>query len=250
MYKRSLSGVQQHNIIRHTKVAYFQDQCHEYRAQTKKLWHMINEISRKSNDKSCLIDYLKIDGLKEYNANRISNGFANYFANVGKRFANQIPTPKKHINEYLKKLQTSNESVFMYPTIEQEVLKIVKNLPSKQSSRHDNVSNILLKELIDILAPVLTKIFNQSLETGEFPDVMKLAEVVPLFKGKEHYLTNNYRPISLLTTISKVLEKIVYKRMYEYLTKTGQLSDNQYGFREKHSCEHAIGQVLGNILKD
>ena len=183
------------NIIRHTKLAYFQDRCYEYKAQTKKLWRMINEISRKSNDKSCLIDYLKIDGIKEYNASKISNGFANYFANVFKRFANQIPTPKKHINEYLKKLQTSNDSVFMYPTIEQEVLKIVRNLPSKRSSGHDNISNVLLKELIDILVPILTKIFNQSLETGEFPDVMKLADIVPLFKGKEHYLTNNYRPI-------------------------------------------------------
>ena len=114
---------------------------------------------------------------------------------------------------------------------------------------HDNISNVLLKDLIDILAPVLMKIFNQSLETGEFPDVMKLAEVVPLFKGKEHYLSKNYRPISLLTTVSKVLEKIVYKRVYDYLTKTGQLHDNQYGFREKHSCEHAIGHVLGNVLK-
>ena len=150
---------------------------------------MINEIACKSNDKSSLIDYLKIDGIKEYNANTISNGFANYFANVGERFANKIPNPKKHINEYLKKLQSSKKSAFLHPTSELEVLKIVKNLPSKLSSGHDNISNVLLKELIDIIAPVLTKIFNQFLETGEFPDIMKLAEVVPLFKGKEHYLS-------------------------------------------------------------
>ena len=237
------------NIIRRTKLNYYQDRCYEYKTQTKKLWCMINEIASKVNDKSGIIDYLKIDGIKEYNAKTISNGFANYFANIGNKFAKQIPAPVKHITEYLKTLQSSSKSIFLQPTTEQEVLKIVRNLPSKLSSGHDNISNVLLKEMIDIMAPVLTKIFNQSLETGEFPDVMKLAEVVPLFKGKEHYLSNNYRPISLLTTVSKILEKIVYKRVYDYLTKMGQLSDNQYGFREKHSCEHAIGQVLGNILK-
>ena len=243
-YNRTLRS-----IIRHTKLKYYQDRCYEYKAQTKKLWRMINEIASKTNDKSSLIDYLKINGIKEYNARMISNGFASYFANVGEKFAKQIPKPNKQIESYLKKLQTSNTSVFLTPTSEVEILKIIKSLPSKLSSGHDNISNVLLKELIDILAPVLTKIFNNSFETGEFPDIMKLAEVVPLFKGKEHYLSNNYRPISLLTTISKVLEKIVYQRVYDYLTKTGQLYDNQYGFREKHSCEHAIGQVLGNVLK-
>ena len=75
---------------------------------------------------------------------------------------------------------------------------------------------------------------------------MKLAEVVPLYKGKEHFLKMNY--ISLLTTISKVLEKIVYQRIYSFLQNTGQLYDNQYGFRESHSCEHAIGQVINGIV--
>ena len=237
------------NIIRRTKLGYYQDRCYEYRAQTKKLWQMINDIACKSNDKSGLIDFLKIDGIKEYSATGISNGFAKYFAHVGKNFAHKIPDPQKHVSEYLKRLQSCTHSVFLHPTSEEEIIKIVKNLPAKLSSGHDNVSNVLLKELIDVLAPILLKVFNQSLETGEFPEVMKLAEVVPLFKGKEHYLANNYRPISLLTTISKVLEKIVYKRVYEYLTKTGQLYENQYGFREKHSCEQAIGQVLGNVLK-
>ena len=85
--------------------------------------------------------------------------------------------------------------------------------------------------------------------TGEFPSIMKLAEVVPLYKSKEHYIENNYRPISLLTTISKILEKIMYHRVYSFLQNTGQVYDNQYGFRANHSCEHAVGQVVGSIVK-
>ena len=78
---------------------------------------------------------------------------------------------------------------------------------------------------------------------------MKLAEVFPLFKSKSRKETTNYRPISLLLTLSKVLEKIVYKRVYNFLDRTNQLFISQYGFRSKHSCENAIQELIGNVLK-
>ena len=125
----------------------------------------------------------------------------------------------------------------------------MSRLPNKSSSGHDNISNILLKEIIDQLAPALEQVFNRSMTLGEFPTLMKLAEVVPLYKSKEHFIETNYRPISLLTTMLKVLEKIVYQRVYSFLQDTGQIYDNQYGFRANHSCEHAIGQVVGSLVK-
>ena len=79
---------------------------------------------------------------------------------------------------------------------------------------------------------------------------MKLAEVVPLYKSKEKYLTNNYRPISLLIIISKLFEKEVYKRTYSFLQATNQLYDSQYGFLEGHSCKNAISELVGEILKN
>ena len=88
------------------------------------------------------------------------------------------------------------------------------------------------------------------MQTGIFPDIMKMAEVVPLYKGKSRENETNYRPISLLTTMSKVMEKVVYQRVYQFLTNTGQICETQYGFRSNHSCEHAIAQVIGNILKN
>ena len=125
----------------------------------------------------------------------------------------------------------------------------MSKLPNKFSSGHDNISNILLKEIVDQIAPVSVEVFNKSMMLGEFPSIMKLAEVVPLYKGKEHFLETNYQPISLLTTVSKILEKIVYQHVYSFLQDTGQIYDNQYGFRANHSCEHAIGQVVGSLVK-
>ena len=95
----------------------------------------------------------------------------------------------------------------------------------------------------------LERIFNLSLESGIFPNIMKDAEVVPLYKSKEKDLCVNYRPISLLITISKILEKIVYKRTYNFLDTHGQLYNSQYGFRSKHSCENAISELIGHVVK-
>ena len=78
---------------------------------------------------------------------------------------------------------------------------------------------------------------------------MKITEVIPLYKGKEKDLSINYRPISLLLTISKILEKIIYKRTYNFLDENGQLYSSQYGFRSKHSCENAISELIGHVVK-
>ena len=78
---------------------------------------------------------------------------------------------------------------------------------------------------------------------------MKLTEVIPLYKGKEHDLVINYRPISLLITISKLLEKIVYKRMYAFLERNKIFFESQYGFRTKRSCEQAVMELVSHLLQ-
>ena len=78
---------------------------------------------------------------------------------------------------------------------------------------------------------------------------MKIAEVIPLYKGKDMDLMINYRPISLLIMLSKLLEKIMYTRLYGYLETQKLLYPSQYGFRTKRSCEQAITELVGNILQ-
>ena len=78
---------------------------------------------------------------------------------------------------------------------------------------------------------------------------MKLADVIPLFKGGNRTYLTNYRPISLLPTISKILEKVIYTRIYCFVTKHDILFNSQYGFRKKHSCEHAVTELEGKICK-
>ena len=97
-----------------------------------------------------------------------------------------------------------------------------------------------MKYLKYVLIKPVTLLINQILNTGIFPDKMKIAKVIPIFKNEDQTSFCNYRPISLLPVISKVIEKDIYNQMYSFFTKHQHFNDNQYGFRSGHSTEHAI----------
>ena len=105
-----------------------------------------------------------------------------------------------------------------------------------------------MKSLNEAISLLLCRIFNQSIMEGRFPELMKLAEVVPLYKSKEMDIVINYRPISLLITISKVLEKIIHKRVYSFLEWNNILYNSQYGFRTNYNCEQAIMELVLRLL--
>ena len=144
------------------------------------------------NDKTSSIDYLCVNGIKEYTGEQIANTLARYFANVGETFANKVPKSSQSISNYLELLQKNSESLFFAPCSTEEIRKIIASLPAKHSCGSDNISNVLLKEIASILCEPLSIITNQSMHTGIFPDLMKLAEVVPLYKNKSRENETNY----------------------------------------------------------
>jgi hypothetical protein len=138
-------------------------------------------------------------------------------------------------------------SFFMQPSHEQEILSIVKAMKPKTSSGFDSISPKLLQGTIQGISSPLTHIINLSLEKGEVPNLMKFAKVIPVHKGGELSSILNYRPISLLPTFSKVLERVVYKRLYHYLDTNKLLSASQYGFQASLSTELAILELQDRI---
>ena len=236
-------------IKRTARKTYYVSRCNELKRNTKKLWQLINKISGKVNNKTEMVECLSINNIDHYDANSITNEFGKYFSTVGKKFADSIPKPTKPSNAFIKKILLNDKSMLLYETTEKEIGNLINNLENKSSSGFDNISNIILKKLKDSIVPPLTKIVNLSLTTGIFPEKMKQADVFPLFKSKNMKEVTNYRPISLLITLSKILEKIMYTRTYNFLSETNQIYDSQYGFRTKHSCDNAIGELLGNIVK-
>ncbi len=177
----------------------------------------------------------------------ISNAFCKYFTEIGSKFASRIPRPNKPFHEHMTPL--NNASLFLHPTDNDEVFKTIMSLKAKTSFGHDKISSKLIKLLANSIAVPLSKIINTSLSTGTVPQSWKLAKVIPIYKSKEKSLMNNYRPISLLPSMSKILEKIIHHRLYKFCQAKGILYNKQYGFRPNHSTIHAITDFVANIMR-
>ena len=106
----------------------------------------------------------------------------------------------------------------------------------------------LLKLAKSVISILLTKIFNQSALTGVYPAKLKLyAKVTPVYKGEDETLPENYRPISSLSIYTRSFEKLLYRRLMKFIDKNDILYDLQYGFRNKHSTQHAILDIVNTI---
>ncbi len=236
------------NLKRKAKKKFYTDKIVAYKNNAKKLWELLKEITKKSNDKTSICDSFMLDGKIIRDPKLISNGFCKFFSSIGATFASKIGPSNKHFSEYMP--DPCDASVYLFPTSKFEVNKTVGQLKSKKSSGYDGISNILLKSIIHEINIPLTSIFNKSFKEGVFPDKMKIAEVVPLYKQKgQKDIMNNYRPVSLLPVISKILEKLVQKRINSFVRKKMLLFDSQFGFRCNHSTTDAILEFIGKVIK-
>ena len=125
---------------------------------------------------------------------------------------------------------------------ESRVMRVIKTLAAKNSTGIDSISTNVLQKLAPVVINPLTHIINQSLCTGIFPNRLKIAKVIPLFKKSDPHIFDNYRPISLLSSISKTFEKVVFNQVYAYFT-----NNSQYGFRKLHSTEYASLEMVDRI---
>jgi len=135
------------------------------------------------------------------------------------------------------------------PVSASELSDLIKNLNTFKSPGPDNIGPKLVKEMSLIIIEPPLHIYNLSLKTGNFPDQLKIAKVIPIYKNGDPCQISNYRPISLLSIFDKLLEKIVHKRLYTHLRKHNILYSCQFGFRRNHSTTLALIEVTDNIYK-
>ena len=130
-----------------------------------------------------------------------------------------------------------------------DITNTAHKLQSKSSFGHDEISTKLLKQTINNITLPITHIINRSFITGIVPDQMKIAEVVPVYKSSERNSIKKYRPISLLTSFSKLLKKIIYNKIMNFLNTNNILYKHQYGFRSKHSTIHPIIHFINHCAE-
>ena len=130
----------------------------------------------------------------------------------------------------------------------QEILNFISELKIRKSSGHDKITPKILKWLGPTIAPLLCQIFNTFFSLGLYPKSCKIAKVIPLFKSGDNTNCENYRPISVLTQINKIFEKLVHDRLNNFITENNLLTNYQFGFRKGHSTTHGITHLIEKIV--
>ena len=235
--------------IREAKITHFGNLFHQYKSEIKMTWKTISQIICKSSSKRKELNQIIVDSKVITNKRDICDKFNNFFSNIGPELAEKVAfNTNKNSDMYLKKHILTTFSFDLVN--ENDTLKHMASLASKNSSGHDGISLKLLKFLAPALVKPLTLIINQSSTTGIFPTKLKIAKVLPYFKKDDIMLMDNYRPISLLTSTSKVFEKVVFNQLYDYFQRNDLFYSSQYGFRKLHSTEFAALELTDRILKD
>lgn len=231
-------------VLKAAKNSYEIDKAKKSSGDSKKLWTYINDkLGKKS--KNPKIEKIKLNNEYATDPVLMADIFNDFFVNIGKKLADNL-RKQTTCNIALDYNKQNNKSIFLKFTDHEEIKKIINSLKNKQGG-NDHIHSTILKKLSFYLSPVLAKIFNMCLYYGIWPDALKKAEVVPVYKNGEKTEINNYRPISLISNIAKVFEKILHARLINFLTNTNRINKMQFGFLKNKSTAHALEKVFDSI---
>ena len=228
-------------IISVSKKTHYQQYFAENYNNIKKTWNGIKGIINIRNVNKNQPSSMLINKSLKTNPTEIAEGFNTYFSSIAEELLPK-PTPgTKHYSDYLSDRVNRN---FIFESADAlEVINIINSLDSSKGSGPYSIPSNILKSLKANLCHPLTSIINMSFATGVYPDLLKIAKVMPIFKKGDKLSVSNYRPISLLSNINKIFEKLVYSRLYLFLELHNCIYELQFGFRAKHSTQHALASL-------
>lgn len=231
-------------LLRRAERDFYNEQFNGCIGNIKKSWELIKEIINKKKQSSKIRDKICINGHSEQNPTTIANAFNEYFVNIGFNLSESLPQPQKIFTEYMS--QGNPNTIFLQPATNTEVMNIIGKL-KKTCPGYDGVNSDALICSYPIFITTLTHLINLSLSQGVFPNQLKIAKVIPVFKSGDDSIMNNYRPISVLPIFSKIFEHIMHKRLMSFIDTNNILYKYQFGFREKHGTDLALVTLVENI---
>ena len=226
--------------LNESKASYFYDYFQKNSNNMKQLWSGIKSVIdvRRSSNINVISKLKDSSGNTTSDPLVIANIFNKFFVNVSHDITKNIPRSNKSPVDFMG--DKIGNSFFTAPSVPFEISDIISALKSGKSLGPNSIPMKVLKCLSPLISSPLSQIINKSFQSRIFPDKMKLAKVIPLFKKGCLLTASNYRPISLLSVFSKITEKVMYERLYKFLEKHEILYTLQFGFRASHSINHAL----------
>ena len=233
-------------VVKRAEEMYYKRILSSHKNSSKLLWKTFGKILNDKKVKHNKLVNLKTNGNNLTDPQAISDYVNNFFSEIGKNLANKFSQDEN--SDFKKYLGNPvQHSMFLHDISETEIIDAINSLKNSKSTGYDEFTIKFIKLSAPILVPALEKIFNLSIQTGVYPNSLKVAKVIPIFKKGDPTSVNNYRPISILSPINKIFEKILYSRLISFIDKNQLLYKYQYGFRKNHSTEHALIELVDQI---
>ena len=236
------------NNLRTTlKSRYYHDSVIENQRNHKQLWNVLKELNPGKKDNRSKISGLKVNDNVDTDKEHIANELNGFFVSIGASINSKQTVNSSNMKDYIPDLPACN---FEFTEVNEEyVLKELKKLQTGKATGFDMVSAQLLKAAAPVICKHLTYLFNLSLISSELPSDWKQAKVSPIHKGGDRTDKNNYRPISVISVVMKILERIVHDQLQQHFVKYNLLAPQQSGFRKGHSTDTVLSYFSDYLLK-
>ena len=242
------------SLIRKAKRKHFSDSVTQSK-DTRAMWQHFRKINNKDKSSSSnLPEEIIVDNERHTSSEDVASKLNEYFSTISDKFGSDNPD---NVGPDLSKLTTfvndkiPDDIYFKIPYITQEQVAIsLMNLDSNKAIGLDGIGPRIIKSAANVLSDSISSLINKSIATGKFPDRLKLAKVYPIHKSGSKSDPCNYRPISILPTLSKIFEKHVNKHLMAYMNKYNIIHESQSGFRQKHSCQTALIKLIDQWMAD
>ena len=234
--------------LKEAEVKYYEELFDNHKNSVYNIWKTLNPIINPKKGKSfATIKKLIIDQGVAEDKQQISNSMNDHFCNIGSKLKLEIPDYGRQYMDFMP--QRIINSFYLEPITADDILLEIKRLKQNKSPGHDLIGSKVIKLCPEIFASNLSKIYNWGIQNGTYPEELKIAKVIALYKKGVKYDPNNYRPISLLSLFDKILEKILCRRLVSFLEHNKILYCYQYGFRKAYSTVLALIEITDYIKR-
>lgn len=240
--------------IKSAKSEYFSNKIEENKNNPRKLWQQLKNLGYKNKKSESPNIVLNINGENSHDHKTISNYFNDFFTTIASKLVQKLPMGKKYfdcnsirVKEFYNLKTSQGEKFHLMHVSEEFVFKELNHLNSCKSTGLDEVPARFLKEGADFLKIPVTFLVNMSISENTVPEAMKIARVKPLYKKNSNLDVGNYRPVSILSIVSKILERSIYVQLESYLVENNIIYEYQSGFRSSYSTDTCLIHLLDHI---
>ena len=236
------------SMTKSAKKNYINDKIEENANKPHELWKLLNDqlsgCSQKVKTRLANIN-IKVDNILITDTLEVAKRFNTYFTEIATTLVSKLPPHSgrfgaEHIKNYYKKLGVQKDDFKLEMVTPTEVFKKLSTLHLHKATGLDTIPPRFLRDSAPTITPIITHIINLSIQHGQVPEDFKLARVTPIHKKGSTLEPGNYRPVSILSSISKVMERLVYEQVEKYLATKNLMYQFQSGFRTNHSTDTCL----------